>query len=227
MCNLYTLEPNLIALAEDFEKFLGRTLHLEAGADTLANQPRKPYVAPKGLGLFVRPIDPANPSGVLEPAAGRWGIVPAHHKGPAKAWPKSTNNCRSETMWTLPAFKDSLATRRCIIPATNFSEWTGPEGKKTKHKITAANGSLLFMAGLWATHTWDGETTESYTMVMRESVEGDDMHRFHNRQPVFLGRETVTTWLDLDVDYRTMLASPPRGSLAFDPPQPAARSAAI
>lgn len=221
MCNLYTLDPALKELAEDFQKFLGRTLHLEAGDATLANRPLKPYVAPKGQGLFVRPVDPADPSGLLEPAVGRWGVVPAHHDGPAKTWPRSTNNARSEMMWKLPAFKASVESMRCIIPASTFSEWTGPEGKKTKHKITMADGSPLFLAGLWATHSWEGEVTESYTLVMQDARAGDDMLPFHDRQPVFLNRDTATAWLDLGTRYGPLLVSPPAGMLAFDPPEPA------
>lgn len=220
MCNLYTLDPVLNDLARDFDKFLGLQLHLEAGPDTLANQPWKTSVWPKYQGLFVRPIDPANPAGALEPAVGRWGVVPAHHKGPAKAWPKSTNNCRSETMWALPAFKDSVAARRCIIPATYFVEHTGPKGSMTKHKISMADGSPLFLAGLWARHSWEDETTDSYTMVMQDAREGDDILPFHDRQPVFLDRERARAWLDLSARYDVLLTSPPKGSLAFDPPSP-------
>ncbi len=222
MCNLYTLEPSLIELAEDFEKFLARRLRLEAGPDTLSNRPWKTEVWPKYQGLFVRPTEPGNPQGDLEPAVGRWGIVPAHHKGPAKTWTNSTHNCRSETMWTLPAFRDSLASRRCIIPASAFFEHTGPRGSMTRHAISRASGGLLFLAGLWAEHTWEGETTESYTMIMQDAREGDDIRPFHSRQPVFLDRESVGLWLDLNARYKPLIKSPPNAMLAFDPPQPVA-----
>ena len=76
--------------------------------------------------------------------------------------------------------------RRCIIPAISICEWTGPQGSKTKHMITRADGAPLFLAGLWASHTWEDERTESYTMVMQDTAPGDDMHIFHNRQPVVL-----------------------------------------
>jgi putative SOS response-associated peptidase YedK len=222
MCNLYTLEPSLIELAEDFERFLGRRLRLDAGPDTLSNQPWKTEVWPKYQGLFVRPSNPEDPTSDLEPAVGRWGIVPAHHKGPAKAWSKSTHNCRSETMWTLPAFRDSLAKQRCIIPATAFYEHTGPKGSMTRHAISMANGGVLFLAGLWARQVWEGEATESYTMIMQDAREGDDMRPFHDRQPVFLDRERAARWLNLSASYRPLITSPPKGMLAFDPPEPVA-----
>jgi putative SOS response-associated peptidase YedK len=90
----------------------------------------------------------------------------------------------------------------------------------TKHRISMADGSPLFLAGLWSRHSWEGETTESYTMVMQEAREGDDMRPFHNRQPVFLDRERAATWLDLAADHAPLMKSPPRGALVFDPPEP-------
>ena len=53
------------------------------------------------------------------------------NKGGLKAWKASTNNARSETMATSPAFREAYRRRRCIIPVTSFTEWTGPKGSKT------------------------------------------------------------------------------------------------
>jgi putative SOS response-associated peptidase YedK len=222
MCNLYTLEPVLDELAADFDKFLGRRLHLAAGPDTLANQPWAKVVYPRYQGLFVRPVDPDHPAGDLEPAVGRWGVVPFFHKGPVKAWKPQTNNARSEEMATKASFRDAVKRRRCVIPASAICEWSGPEGRKTKHFIKRADGGPLFLAGLWASHTWQDERTESYTMVMQDTLEGDDMHIFHNRQPVVLDREGVSTWLDCGADYAALLKGAPGGTLVAEPPEPVA-----
>jgi putative SOS response-associated peptidase YedK len=220
MCNLYTLEPALVELAESFERFLSRRLVLSAGPDTLANQPWKTTVYPKYQGLFVRPADPDEPGGELEPAVGRWGVVPLFHKGPAATWKAQTNNARCEDMAAKPSFRDAVKARRCVIPATAICEWSGPPGRKTKHVIKRADGAPLFLAGLWAHHTWEGERTESYTMVMQDTAPGDDMHVFHNRQPVVLDRAGADTWLDCAADYAALLKGPPPGTLVADPPQP-------
>jgi putative SOS response-associated peptidase YedK len=222
MCNLYTIEPSLIAFAEDFETFLGLTLSLPAGPDTLSNRPWAKTVYPKYEGLFVRPADPADLAGPLEPAVGRWGVVPFFHKGPVKTWKAATNNCRSETMATSPAFREAFRKSRCIIPASAICEWTGPAGSKTKHFIRMRDGSPLFLAGLWASHSWEGERTESYTMVMQDTAEGDDMRPFHSRQPVFLDRASAGAWLDCGADCLPLIKGPPAGSLVADPPEPVA-----
>jgi len=83
-------------------------------------------------------------------------------------------------------------------------------------------GGPLFLAGLWASHSHEGERTESYTMVMQETAPGDDMHVFHNRQPVVLNREGAATWLDCRADYAPLLKGPPPGTLVADPPEPVA-----
>ncbi|ODT86698.1 SOS response-associated peptidase family protein [Phenylobacterium sp. SCN 70-31] len=220
MCNLYTLAPGLDALAADFEK-LGIKLRLTS-PQAFDNQPLKPYVAPKGLGIFARPIDPAAPAEGLEPVVGTWGVIPFFHKGPAKAWKSATNNARSEDMLTKPTWRGIVKTNRCIIPADAFTEWTGPKGAKTKHAITRADGQRLFFAGLWADHTWEGERTESYTMVMQAAGGDDDMAPFHDRQPVVLDRDSARLWLDLSADPLAAIRPPLPGTLAFDPPEPAA-----
>ena len=220
MCNLYTLDPALIELAQDFQKVLGLELKLAAGPDTLSNQPWAKVVYPKYQGLFARPVDANDPAAGLEPVTGRWGVVPFFHKGPAKAWKFPTNNCRSEEMATKASFRDCVKSRRCLIPATSICEWTGPTGAKTKHNITRADGQPLFLAGLWSHHTWEGERTDSYTMVMMDTAPGDDMHPFHNRQPVVLDRAAARTWLDCGGDYAAVLKAPGPGALVADPPEP-------
>jgi putative SOS response-associated peptidase YedK len=123
-------------------------------------------------------------------------------------------------MATKSSFSDCVKSRRCIIPASAICEWTGPQGSKTKHLIAKADGSPLFLAGLWASHAWEDERADSYTMMMQATAPGDDMHLFHNRQPVFLDRAGAGTWLDCTADYAPLLTGPPAGTLVAEPPEP-------
>lgn len=150
-------------------------------------------------------------------------MVPFFHKGAAATWKFPTNNCRSEEMHAKPSFRDALKSKRCAILVSDFSEWTGPKGGKTRHYIRRADGAPLFLAGLWASHTHEGERTDSYSMVMMEAAEGDDMHPFHNHQPVVLDREAAAVWLNLEADYRDVLKAPARGTLIADTPEPLGR----
>lgn len=222
MCNLYTHKTGLADLAAAFAQVLQLDLDLPAGEATLSNQPWAETVYPKYQGLFVRPADARAPAGPLEPAVGRWGLVPFFHKGPAAAWKFPTNNARSEEMATKASFRDAVKARRCIIPATAICEWTGPKGSKTQHWISARDGAPLFLAGLWGTHRWEGEETVSYTMVMQATTPACDMAPFHDRQPVFLTAETAPLWLDLAADPAAAVRCPEPGMLVADPPEPVA-----
>jgi putative SOS response-associated peptidase YedK len=51
----------------------------------------------------------------------RWGLIPSWAKDPSVA--AGMIDARSETAATKPAFRDSLKSRRCLIPADGFYEW--------------------------------------------------------------------------------------------------------
>jgi putative SOS response-associated peptidase YedK len=223
MCNAYNLKTRLAAIGEAVARDLGLPLVFPPGATAASSNLAVPEaVYPRRDGLILRPVDPADPWQGLEATVAHWGLVPFFHKGPLKAWKASTNNARSETMATSPAFREAYRRRRCVIPATSFTEWTGPKGSKTAHAISRADGGLLFLAGLWDRSITDEGPAESYTMPMIEAVAGDDLAPFHNRQPVVLNARRAAVWLDLAADPAPILTAMPAGTLAADPPEPVA-----
>jgi hypothetical protein len=54
----------------------------------------------------------------------------------------ATFNARAETVADKPMFREAFKQRRCIIPASEFFEWTGDRYKQP-HLFTAADGSLI------------------------------------------------------------------------------------
>jgi putative SOS response-associated peptidase YedK len=223
MCNAYNLKSSMAAIGEAADRQLRLPLLFPPGVTAkTSNMPVPSSVYPRRDGLFLRPADAASPAAGLEPAVGCWGLVPFFHKGPLKAWKASTNNARSETMATSPAFREAFKRRRCVIPATSFTEWTGPTGHKTAHAISRADGGLLFLAGLWDRCLVEGAPAESYAMVMMDAAGDDFMARFHNRQPIVLDAERAAVWLDLAADPAPVLTASPAGTLVADPPEPVA-----
>ena len=87
-------------------------------------QPRY-NVAPTTMIEVIRPT----PAG-HELVQMRWGFAPSWWKKPLRELP-ATFNARAETIAEKPMFRSAFASRRCIIPASGFYEWTGAKGART------------------------------------------------------------------------------------------------
>mgnify|MGYP000403611434 CR=1 FL=1 len=128
----------------------------------------------------------------------RWGLVPHWVK---EAKPKiQPINARVETADQKPYFSDSLASRRCVIPASGFYEWLRTDAGKTPYLIHWHDRAPLWMAGVWDTwHTPDGALLTFAILTTRSN---ELMAQIHDRMPVLLPREQVVAWLsgrDLDI----------------------------
>jgi putative SOS response-associated peptidase YedK len=94
----------------------------------------------------------------------RWGLIPWWAKdasGSAKMI-----NARSETAATKPAFRDSVKSRRCIVPADAFYEWQRTRTGKQAFCFKVHDGELFAFAGLW--DRWkdpSGETLETCSIL--------------------------------------------------------------
>jgi putative SOS response-associated peptidase YedK len=62
-------------------------------------------------------------------------------------------NARSETAATKPAFRESLKSRRCLIPADGFYEWKRDGKAKQPYCFEVNNGRFFAFAGI-AGRTW-------------------------------------------------------------------------
>lgn len=126
----------------------------------------------------------------------RWGLVPSW--APDVSVGQKMINARAETLAQKPAFKRSLATRRCIVPADGFYEWTA-EGKSRQPVRVELNGATLFgIAGLW--ERWqpaEGDSLYSFTII---TVPANSlMERFHDRMPAILKPQDEAMWLDREM----------------------------
>lgn len=103
-------------------------------------------------------------------------------------------NARSETAGVKPAFKEALAKRRCIIPASGFFEWHGEKGARTKYKIERPEKSIISFAGLYAPFTdSEGKRYFAYVILTRQSA--PPVSDIHDREPVILKEENEDAWL--------------------------------
>ncbi|WP_442753848.1 SOS response-associated peptidase [Methylocystis sp. JAN1] len=141
----------------------------------------------------------------------RWGLVPLWWKKPLKELP-ATFNARAETVAEKPMFRSAFKSRRCIIPASGFYEWTGKPGAKTPHYFSAHDGRPLAFAGLW--ERWrDPETQEpvdSATIIVGPANAW--MSAYHDRMPVILDWSDAGAWLAGERP-GDLLCSPPEDAL--------------
>lgn len=126
----------------------------------------------------------------------RWWLVPWW----AKEMPKAAMfNARIETVATSGAFKDAFKSKRCLIPADGFYEWTlAPEDPKGKTKdpwyIHLPGGAPFSFAGLWAHNDKLGVT--SCTIITRPAEA--PVSELHDRMPVILDPAVYDEWLSAE-----------------------------
>jgi putative SOS response-associated peptidase YedK len=96
-------------------------------------------------------------------------------------------NARSETAAAARTFREAMAVRRCIIPASSYYEWKSIDKKqKEKYEFRLPDRSPLYMAGIYSP---DGR----FAVLTREAA--PELSEIHDRMPVILLKERTTAWL--------------------------------
>jgi putative SOS response-associated peptidase YedK len=148
----------------------------------------------------------------------RWGLVP-HWTKPAEpgvpAKGKPLFNARADKAATTPAFRDALKYKRCLVPMDGWFEWLtepGADGKavKTPFFMTPADGSRIYMAGLWS--VWRDSHSESAPLLSCTILTTDavgELTRIHDRMPLIMEQRHWDSWLDPDNEAPGELLVPP------------------
>lgn len=118
---------------------------------------------------------------------------------------KTFINARSETAMSKPTFKESFYSRRCVIVADGFYEWSKNDNSKEPMRIQLQNKELFGFAGLWTKEVVDGGTHYSCTILTTSA--NDLIKEIHHRMPVILNEEDAKLWLDPSVRDRDLLSS--------------------
>ncbi|WP_294855919.1 SOS response-associated peptidase [uncultured Oscillibacter sp.] len=114
-------------------------------------------------------------------------------------------NARSESAEEKPLFRDSVQTRRCVVPASGFYEWSAD---KRKYLFRLPDAQPLYMAGIY--DQWQDE--RCYCILTTEANES--ARGIHSRMPVVLRREEIRGWLIEPSTFRKMLKKIPPQLLA-------------
>jgi putative SOS response-associated peptidase YedK len=123
----------------------------------------------------------------------RWGFIPSWAKDSSVA--AQMINARAETASTKPAFRDSLKSRRCLIPADGFYEWARTGKTKQPYCFEVGEGELFAFAGLW--DRWkDGTGRVLETCSILTTTPNAVTSAVHDRMPVILDPDSYDLWLD-------------------------------
>lgn len=132
-------------------------------------------------------------AGNLELNRGRWWLVPFY----AEKLPRNAMfNARVETVDTSGAFSAAFKSRRCLIPADGYFEWTaGDDGGKDPWLLQMPGGTGFSFAGIWAHNDNLGVT--SCTIITAPAV--PEIEHIHTRMPVILSPDAYSAWLDTSI----------------------------
>ena len=150
-------------------------------------QPRY-NIAPRQLHWIVR-IN----QGKRELLPARWGLVNEWAADDSGATHKI--NARAETVAELPSYRSAFLSRRCIVPADGFFEWSGPKDKRVPHWFHRADQDLLLFAGLYEVwHPEPGLFESTFTIITTPA--NADCASVHDRMPAILEGKVSDQWLD-------------------------------
>ena len=118
----------------------------------------------------------------LQPEAAMvaWGLPPA---GEGRSF---LINARMETAAQKPIFRDAFATRRCLVVASGWYEWSAP--KRPWH-VQLADGGVMGMGGLLLRRGNEDR------FVIMTSVANGELTAIHHRQPLVLPPDSWDRWL--------------------------------
>ena len=179
MCGRFTLEYSWAEIHKAFD-----LIPLSAAG---RNDPPRYNIAPTQDVGFIHHGD-----GETVVEDGRWWLVPFW----AKEIPKyPLFNARSETAHEKSSFREAFKSKRCLIPASGYYEWTKAEdGGKDPHFIYLPDREPFLFAGLWAHNSkLDITSCTILTAAAHPAIE-----HLHHRMPIVLGKNHWKDWLSSD-----------------------------
>jgi putative SOS response-associated peptidase YedK len=157
------------------------------------------------------PLMPVLCSGEREPLRlFRWGLIPSWSadENEAREMRTKTFNARAETINSRPAFRDSFASRRCLVPVKGFFEWQHTGGRKIPWYISLRDTDIFSLAGIW--DSWEmkgGVTVRTFSVVTTRANElMEEIHNTKKRMPVILPEAAEKVWLNSGVPAGALLA---------------------
>ena len=126
-------------------------------------------------------------------------------------------NARAETAAEKATFRDSILSRRCLLPSTGFYEWTHAKDKKNREKFLLRlwENPVLYMAGIYkGFKNKEGAVLSSFVILTTAANEW--VSPLHNRMPLILSKEQSARWLQSDAAALDILSLPCETQLCME-----------
>jgi putative SOS response-associated peptidase YedK len=151
-------------------------------------------------------VDTVDAAGVVHRRleSARWSLIPSWVKD---APPKfSTFNARSEDAASKASWRDSVTSKRCLVPASGYYEWQVlADGSKQPFYIHAGDDGVFALAGLYEWWLDPSKAANdptrwllSATTLTKDSA--PELSHIHDRNPVLLTPETLEAWIDPHIE---------------------------
>lgn len=130
-----------------------------------------------------------------------WGLVPSFCQTikDAKDMMTKTLNAKSETVFSLPSFKNSIRQKRCMVLVDGFYEWRTIGKQKYPYFIHTKDNEPFVFGGIY--NDWvnkeTGEIINTFSIITTEA--NPLMAKIHNvklRMPLILPKEIELDWLN-------------------------------
>ncbi len=232
MCGRYAVTTDPAKLAAEIDAVNEVPAPLDPPGDGADGDNRAAAVRSPGVNYNVAPTtsvmtvvkrhspDDPDDDPLLRVRAMRWGLVPSWAKELGKG--PLLFNARAETAAEKSSFRNSVRSKRCLVPMDGWYEWKpGPpdaKGKPTKIPffMSPHDGTRLFMAGLWS--VWHDRSDPDAAPLLSCSILTTDavghLREVHDRMPLIMPFANWDAWLDPDHRAPSELLAPPGEEIA-------------
>jgi len=136
-------------------------------------------------------------------------------------------NARAESVESRPTFAEAFTHRRCVIPASGFYEWAGPNYARQPYWIHRHDGDLLLFAGLYANEE-AGDNGMAANFTILTCAANPILETIHDRMPVILLDRDADDWMNprekAPLSLKALLIAAPETLLVVQPASPLVNS---
>ena len=130
-----------------------------------------------------------------------WGLIPewVRSSDEADRIRSKTLNARGETADTLPSFRSSFRSKRCVVIADGFYEPHYENGNSFPWYIRRKDRGILPLGGLYTEADYSGRRIMTFSIItIPASPMIAEIHNRKKRMPLILpdGNDSVGKWID-------------------------------